>query len=190
MNNDTIRLEDMFPAVTIKYVNSKVRKMTVIYGFTPHEAEDFRQSLFLRLIKSRDKFDPKRGAKLETFLHCCVDNFAKDYITKLRRPQKIVRTVLVLDAPVRRNSIDGDEEVPMIETIPDETLSGQELSDIRHDVQSVLARLDELPRRMCELLMAGVEKRELPKRLGISKTRFYGVVFPRLQSEFKGLIES
>ena len=69
MNNDTIRLEDMFPAVTIKYVNSKVRKMTVIYGFTPHEAEDFRQSLFLRLIKSRDKFDPKRGAKLETFLH-------------------------------------------------------------------------------------------------------------------------
>ena len=78
----------------------------------------------------------------------------------------------------------------MIETIPDETLSGQELSDIRHDVQSVLARLDDLPRRICELLMAGVEKRELPKRLGISKTRFYGVVFPQLQAEFKGLIES
>lgn len=190
MQKPEIKLEDTFPAHTIKYVNTKVRKMSIIYGFTPHEAEDFRQSLYLKLVKAIDQFDPKRGAKLATFLHCCVDNYAKDYITKLRRPQKIVRTVFVLDAPVRRCSVDGEEEVPMIETIPDETLSGQELSDIRHDVQSVLARLDDLPRRICELLMAGVEKRDIPKRLGISRTRFYAVVFPQLQAEFKGLIES
>ncbi len=190
MNNDTIRLEDMFPAVTIKYVNSKVRKMTVIYGFTPHEAEDFCQSLYLRLVKARAKFDPKRGAKLETYLHLCVDSFAKDYITKLRRPQKIVRTVFVLDAPVRSSSVDGMEEIPMVETVADETMSGQELSDIRSDVMSVLARLDELSRRICELLMQGVEKNEIPKRVGISRTRFYGTVFPRLQAEFKGLLDS
>ncbi len=190
MKKPEVRLEDTFPAVTIKYVNSKVRKMTIIYGFTPHEAEDFRQSMYLKLVKALDQFDPKRGAKLETFLHCCVDNFAKDYITKLRRPQKIVRTVFVLDAPVRRRSVDGEEEIPMIETIPDESMPGQMLSDIRSDVRSVLARLDDLPRRICEMLMAGVEKRELPKRLGISKTRFYGVVFPQLKAQLKDLLES
>ena len=190
MKKQTIRLEDKFPAVTIKYINSKVRKMSIIYGFKSHETEDFRQSLYLKLVKALENFDTNRGAKLETYLHCCVDNFAKDYISKLRRPQKIVRTLIVLDAPVRRRAVDGDEEIPMVETIADETLTGQELADIRHDVKIVLDHLDDLPRRICGLLMEGVEKHEIPKRLGISKTRFYGVVFPKLQADFKGLLES
>lgn len=190
MKKQSIRLEDKFPAVTIQYVNSKVRKMSIIYGFTKHEADDFRQNLYLALIKSLERFDPKRGAKLETYLHMCANGYAKDYISKLRRPQKIVRTLIVLDAPVRRRAVDGDEEIPMVETIADETLTGQELADIRHDVKDVLARLDELPRKVCELIMDGVEKHEIPERLGISKTRFYGVVFPKLQADFKGLLDS
>lgn len=188
--NQEIKIGDVFPQKTIEYVNGTVHRTAARYGFDAHEEDDFRQNIFLALLKKMKNFDPTKGCSLETYLHMVVDGYAKDYVTKLRCPQKIVRTVLVLDAPVGEGDVGEGERSTMLDFVADERPNGQDLADQRADVKNVLARLDDQSRKICLMIMAGKELKEIYPALGISKTRFYARVFPDLQKVFKQLLES
>ncbi|MBQ0032983.1 MAG: hypothetical protein KBT68_09320 [bacterium] len=193
MNKPAIKLEDVFSKNIIHYVNSKVRKTSLSCGFSIQEAEDFRQNLYLALLKAKDKFDPKRGTKMDSYLHLAINGYTKDYVTKLRCPKKVLRTLVILDEPMVDCDVwtgEEDDQGTRLDNIADERMNGQTLADIRSDIKNVIARLDDVSRKICILLMQGVKKHELPRRVGISKTRFYGVVFPKLQAEFKSLLDS
>ena len=114
-------------------------------------------------------------------------------MTKLRCPKKVLRTLVILDEPMVDCDVwtgEEDDQGTRLDNIADERMNGQTLADIRSDIKNVIARLDDVSRKICILLMQGVKKHELPRRVGISKTRFYGVVFPKLQAEFKSLLDS
>ncbi len=184
----TIKLEDVFPEKTITYINKTVERTSVRMGFDAHEREDFRQNIYQMLLRKLPKYDSSRQCSLNTYLHLCIDGYVKDYITKLRRPQKIRRTLIVLDAPIHAevSSSEGKgEELPLIDTVADPAPNAQMIADLRADVRYVLSRLDPVARRICELIMAGKARPEIYPKLGISKTRFYGMVFPQVKVLFK-----
>lgn len=187
-----IRLGEVFPDKTVEYVKGTARRTAARLGFSDEEKEDFEQNIFLCLLKKMKKYDSSRSS-LETYLHTCVDGYAKDYVTKLRCPQKIRKTLIVLDGPVGegRSLPEGEADTgTMLDFVADPNPNGQALADMRSDVKNVLARLDDLSRLICEMIMSGKELKEIYPALGISKTRFYGVVFPKVQVVFKRLLES
>ncbi len=171
------------PEKTMAYIRLVAGRTAARFGFDEHEKEDFRQNLCLAVLRKIGKFDPKRGCALETYLHMCVDGYAKDYLSKLRRPQKVARVLVTLDAPLSCRGASGDDDggdapACLVDTVADATAGVDEALDVLLDVPGLLRWLDGVNLRIARLLMDGRLPKDIHVELGIPKTSFYKKVYP------------
>ncbi len=130
----------------------------------PARAEELVQELFIRLVRSRERY--VRTAKLSTWLFTIARNLTVDEARRQR-----FRRHRSLDAPGRRG--DGGEGTALITRIAAEQVPVDEAADSPRVREQVLAAIDTLPEAQREVFtmrqFGGLSFREIAEVLEISE---------------------
>lgn len=179
------------PAATMKHLRCIAESIPRRTGLRPEDGEDIMQEAALRIIQARGGYDVERGASEATYLNHVANNAVKMSL-RARRAMKVANLELTLDVPLDGEKIDEDQEGDrVIDTVKDERWrESQRASDLKMDVETVLAYLTPLERKACLALKAGVPKVELPRLLGIRPSRFKHQFMPELMRKFKRIWNS
>ena len=162
-----------------KHVRITAERIAFRYGRPAHEAEDIAQELRQALVKALPNYRPEE-ASYATFAQKVVRDRARDLI---RRFGTGVRVDALLDAPAGPKEPDRT----LVETIADPDDRHRRWQDA-HDVREILARLTDTERDVCALLMRGVPKNDVARRLGITRWRFWRTLYPGLVRKFRRLL--
>ena len=149
------------------------------YSRPAHEAEDIAQELRQALVRALPNYKPEE-ASYSTFAQKVIRNKACDLI---RRFGSGVEVATILDAPADPKQPD----CALVETIPDPDEMFERWRNV-HDVRAILARLTDTERDVSALLMEGVPKNEIAKRLGITRWHFWRTLYPGIVRKFRRLL--
>lgn len=107
----------------------------LIGGRMPGDVEDVTQEIFLKVFRTLDRFDPRRGVKFTTWVYAYVKNYCFDLMKKRRLE------AISLDGDSATDDDDGRFRVDLVGGArqPSEHLSDAEIDRI------VRAAVDELP---------------------------------------------
>ncbi len=167
-------------ARTLRLIRRKARQLIGKYGFTPDDRDDIEQELTLDLLRRLPHFDPARS-RLEDFIARRLDNAVARLIEHRRALKRDCPFDLCSLYEVAARSEEG--EVLHAELAQEDalrTLSGttrrspEEETDLRTDLARALALMSPEQRAICRaLLHSDLNKKQLAKRLGISRDTLY-----------------
>lgn len=145
-------------------------------GIRPEDARDVEQELFIHLIAGRDHYDHSHesGATPEQFASFILDKVLSKILEARRRNKRAIHiNCLSLDFELKNE--DG-EPTPLGTLIDDEApslLNGRsrlnESTDLRMDVERMLANLSAPQREIGNLLLQGYKASEISRRMGRSR---------------------
>lgn len=163
-----------------KHIQSVAHLMTGSFGPFTSDTDDVIQELTLQIIKAFPAYDPDRCAYY-TFAQSVIRH-AKGNIHRMRKNKRLTVTES-LDVAVCE---DGETAA---ERIADER-DALGLDLLVFDVREILSQLSPDERLVCELIMDGCTTREIPKRLGVSRSRFFRSIWPFVQEKFRKLADA
>jgi hypothetical protein len=175
---------DEFPELTMRYL-AAVKANAHKRGWSKVDAEDMAGDAALAVVRarSRGRYNPMFGACEETFYHGVIDASVKDCI---RASMRLKRTNLLLTLDKKIVDLDGGEGGESeIDHVADECDNIRFRTELRLDVETVVAMLTPVQRKVCKLLMSGALKRDLPELAGITEYEFKQKILPSLAKAFR-----
>ena len=163
-------------AYAAELIRCKACQLVGKAGLTAHDVDDLIQELTAELLKCLPKFDPRK-ASFKTYVSCVVKRKAyrivRARITEMRNPARESHSLNQV------GSEEGHEEGAHAVTqeehdrrIGRRNRSVEEQARLAFDVASVLAKLPDRLRRLCEVLR-DKSPTEAAQRLGIARSTVY-----------------
>ena len=183
MNNNTLDL----PARTMKFIDCKVGSELRKGVLNHQDGEDLRQDMCLAAIIARDRFEPDRGASLETFLEkAALDGWRKFYRSRGQSKRACLR--LTLDQPMIRIGDNAEyESGTHKDFIEDENDNRRDECDRRMDIESCLKKLHGLDREVFQRILEHKKLKDIATEFGLSDAQLRLTVIGRIKrtlSEF------
>ena len=125
--------------------------------FSNHEREDLQQGMWIRLLQASSKFDPHRGA-CRSFVRSVLRNYCRNLIRERRAHKRGPRKLKSLSSLVmdQEGNLVGlgnqlnERHARGLRNV--HSRSDQERCELRLDLQSVMAKLTEKERLICQHL--------------------------------------
>ena len=163
-------------AYAAELIRCKACQLVGKAGLTAHDVDDLIQELTAELLKCLPKFDPRK-ASFKTYVSCVVRRKAyriiRERIAEMRNPARESHSLNQVDAEESPEA--GAHAVTQEEhdrRIGRRNRSVEEQAQLALDVASVLAKLPDRLRRLCEVM-----KHKLPteaaQRLSIARSTVY-----------------
>ena len=192
---DTNRTIHDFDDFALDMVNIKAAELVGKAGYTLDDIEDIKQDMLLDLLERLKKYDPGKS-NFKLFVTCVIDRKAKNLIryrqSEIRDGRReecsLNEDVLVAECrePVQRlATIDQDDQD--IRT-GRHSRSAEERTELRLDIEAVLASLPPELRKAADLLQTQTIT-QVARALGVPRTTFNHKHMPLLRAAFtaKGL---
>ena len=167
-----------FSDTVIRQVEYEVANVSKRYGLDFKTEEDLRQDLYLALIKRREKYDPKYGQNLNSYLYMVLKSAVKNWLTQQNRKKKSL-VEYTLDEPM------PEGEVSKVELVRKDE-SEERAADLRKAVrEAVMLMEDGENKRIMKLFMKGWSKKRIRKALGYSESDFKRKILPKAIEDFQ-----
>lgn len=180
MNTDTFTL----PTRTRHFIDYKVSETLHKGGINYQDSEDLRQEMCLAAVIASGRYDPSRGARIETLLEkAAMDGWKKFFRSRMQLKRSCLR--LTLDEPVKScTGYDGggsETEVGRkVDFLLDENEIGQLDADRRMDIEACLKRLNGIDREAFKLILDHTPFKDIPGILGTTEAKFRFGIVPRI----------
>lgn len=171
-----------------RLIRRKAKQLVGRAGFTQADRPDLEQEMTLRVWQALPKFDPAK-AHWNAFVTTIVERHVATILQRARRVKRLEGAI-----PVSLSEqVEDCEDVPFelgatLEARHQELLTGryvetaENLSDLKLDLEEVVAGLSQDLRRLCELLKSH-NVTEAARRMGIPRTTASSMV-SRLRAVF------
>ena len=164
-------------AYAAELIRCKACQLVGKAGLTARDVDDLIQELTAELLECLPKFDPQR-ASLKTYVSCVVGRKAYRIIrgrtAEMRDPRRESCSLNQVNAGVAPEAgVHGVTQEEHDRRTGRCNRSAKEQAQLALDVESVLAKLPERLRRLCEALKTS-SITEAAQRLGIPRSTVYG----------------
>lgn len=172
---------DGIDAYAAKLIRHKARQMARSPGFSASDREDLEQELVLDLLQRLSQYDPKRAGR-NTFMARVIEHKVATIIEYRRRSKRDCRReVQSLNATLHdmegneTRAIDSVDQESYLRRVGVASPTEQERTEARMDLETLLRRLPDDQRRLCDLLrFKGVA--EVSQETGIPRPTLYDII--------------
>lgn len=171
-------------AVLTAYAKSliriKARQLCCKTGFRASDREDMEQELTLRLLRKGEKYDPTRGASLDTFAHRVIDSSVKELLRDRRRLKRAAglrahsldQSLGGAEPVTGKHIVDVRDQRRRLGTSPDDPTAALETDEA---VKKALSAMPTEVRVLAERLKH-VTVAEVAREMGTSRRQVYNAI--------------